>query len=75
MQHSKADCAIEYSESLQCIEKKGREECEAVFELYKSCREKHNSPEARRRRRLAAREQHTAEANSQSTKETDKTSN
>ncbi len=50
-QHSKASCAIEYSQSLQCIETKSREECEAVFEAYKSCLKLHHSPQARRRRR------------------------
>ncbi len=36
-QHSKAECAIEYKESLSCLEKKGREACEEVFDAYKDC--------------------------------------
>lgn len=36
-QHSKAECAIEYKESLSCLEKKGREACEEFFEAYKDC--------------------------------------
>lgn len=37
-QHSKAACAIEYKQSLLCLEKKDREECEEFFERYKDCR-------------------------------------
>ncbi len=36
-QHSKAECAIEYKESLSCLEKKGREACEKFFDAYKDC--------------------------------------
>ncbi len=36
-QHSKAECAIEYKESLSCLEKKGREACEEFFDAYKDC--------------------------------------